>query len=633
MLEKLRLHNFMSHKETVVKFHGSKILITGDNGSGKSSLLEAIPYVLFGITRSSSEDVIRKGETSMLVSLKMYGYTIIRGRKTGSNFLRVLDNDGKEYKGKLAQEKINKLIEVNKQGFLLTTFFGFGENDSLLNVTSSVRMKTLENITGIQIYEKFYKETRERMQEVTLKRDATKKELSVLGDPTGELNRLKEELEVKKEEIKEERQALRFIEADVSLSEKQFQACTDIKKHYTAKFSDAERIGLYEGKVDFYQAEINVIDQELEVINQRRRALLKLIPSTYEDTLGKIKSLEDSMDRIRGELHSLQKIVDTFAEDRKECPMCFQEVSYDMYKGWEEQYHVLSGWMTSWQKSYKEAKERQQYKEEHVALHDKIIELEDRKKEAKDNLYDMETALAVYKQDHNAVDLDKIQTDINESKKIWEGHKLRLFNQLRHIDSETRIQAQLESEIEEVQDNIVEYDSLMYNYDMFDREVLAYTHLLRAYSPTGIPLELIHEFSIMLSQRATYIYNRFAEGQIIVENVQEGKSQGVEIKIVQHGHTKKYKELSEGQKIMVFLAVRLALTGILYKGIPPFIVLDEVSGHLSEKSMDNLLKTITEFIGEWYGQVILVSHTNVRDIFDSNLHCELEDGVSSVKER
>ena len=64
MITSVKLHNFLSHKDTELSFDNGVTVFIGENGAGKSSIIEAITFALFGKTRRGAiEDVIRDGET------------------------------------------------------------------------------------------------------------------------------------------------------------------------------------------------------------------------------------------------------------------------------------------------------------------------------------------------------------------------------------------------------------------------------------------------------------------------------------------------------------------------------------------------------------------------------------------
>ena len=85
----LKLTNFMPYQTAELNFNGIHIgCLTGDNGAGKSSLLDAITWALWGRSRSRRDDeLVHQGQTEMQVEFT-FGlghnvYRVIRGRKVG----------------------------------------------------------------------------------------------------------------------------------------------------------------------------------------------------------------------------------------------------------------------------------------------------------------------------------------------------------------------------------------------------------------------------------------------------------------------------------------------------------------------------------------------------------------------
>ncbi|MEB3336895.1 MAG: AAA family ATPase, partial [Leptolyngbyaceae bacterium] len=58
------LKNFKSHSDRYFEFQLGTNTICGENGAGKTSILEAIAWVLFNYTDYSKEELIRRGATS-----------------------------------------------------------------------------------------------------------------------------------------------------------------------------------------------------------------------------------------------------------------------------------------------------------------------------------------------------------------------------------------------------------------------------------------------------------------------------------------------------------------------------------------------------------------------------------------
>ena len=57
IIKKLILKNFKSHKNTTIEFNKGITIIVGENGVGKSSILEGITYALFKKSTLNQNDL------------------------------------------------------------------------------------------------------------------------------------------------------------------------------------------------------------------------------------------------------------------------------------------------------------------------------------------------------------------------------------------------------------------------------------------------------------------------------------------------------------------------------------------------------------------------------------------------
>ena len=85
---KLTMHNFMCYRDNVPPLHFDGIhlaCLSGDNGNGKSALIDAMTWALWGQARAKSDDdLIHAGQTEMEVefefTVNQQPYHIIRKR-------------------------------------------------------------------------------------------------------------------------------------------------------------------------------------------------------------------------------------------------------------------------------------------------------------------------------------------------------------------------------------------------------------------------------------------------------------------------------------------------------------------------------------------------------------------------
>ncbi len=82
---KLILKNFMCYKDAILDLDGIHMAcLSGDNGAGKSALLDAITWSLWGKARASDDELIAQGEVEMQTDLEFNineeVYRIVRKR-------------------------------------------------------------------------------------------------------------------------------------------------------------------------------------------------------------------------------------------------------------------------------------------------------------------------------------------------------------------------------------------------------------------------------------------------------------------------------------------------------------------------------------------------------------------------
>jgi DNA repair exonuclease SbcCD ATPase subunit len=135
------------------------------NGSGKSSLInKALLWGLFGKTAGGlkGDDVINRFTgKSALVSIDLFSrgsiYRIIRSRGKGSSNL-VLYRKSENISTRdvrTTQAKIEEIIGMDFKTFVNTDFFGQGNAQPFLQLTSSVQREVLESILPMEVLEKW----------------------------------------------------------------------------------------------------------------------------------------------------------------------------------------------------------------------------------------------------------------------------------------------------------------------------------------------------------------------------------------------------------------------------------------------------------------------------------------------
>ena len=78
MITSVKLNNFLSHRDTELTFDNGITVFIGGNGAGKSSIIDAMTFALFGKTRrGTNEETIRVGENQAATQI----YFEVNGKK------------------------------------------------------------------------------------------------------------------------------------------------------------------------------------------------------------------------------------------------------------------------------------------------------------------------------------------------------------------------------------------------------------------------------------------------------------------------------------------------------------------------------------------------------------------------
>lgn len=184
--EKLQLRNFMCYGEDVppLQFAGLHVAcLSGQNGAGKSALLDALTWSLWGKARAKSDDdLITLGREEMEVVLEFLLdnqlYRVIRRRKRGKRAgITTLDFQAREHDGSWrrlsgdtiseTQAEINRVLRIEYDTFINSAFLIQGRADEFTGRKPAERKQVLADILGLSDYEDLERRAKEIVNERT----------------------------------------------------------------------------------------------------------------------------------------------------------------------------------------------------------------------------------------------------------------------------------------------------------------------------------------------------------------------------------------------------------------------------------------------------------------------------------
>lgn len=181
MLKKIRIKQFKNIENETFDLTGN-ILISGENGSGKSSLLQAIKYCLTDSLSEKLSDYIMWGKSEFEIELDFdfenvdYNYLVsYKDKGGGKKLLTWKDN---ELKSSDASKKLKELL--SSELLLYSSISEQGQSYSILLDSPTQRLETFKSILGIDKIGEVVERMKEDLKEFKVNSDLIKKEKETL---------------------------------------------------------------------------------------------------------------------------------------------------------------------------------------------------------------------------------------------------------------------------------------------------------------------------------------------------------------------------------------------------------------------------------------------------------------------
>lgn len=654
-LRQIKLENIRSYINSKIDFPLGSVLLSGDIGSGKSSILHAIDFALFGIRKGdlTGASLLRSGEKKGFVELcfRIDDKEVIVKRTLKREKDTVVQDSGsitintkKEDLSPLElKQRVIELLNYPKESltksksliYHYTVYTPQEEVKQILLGEKEIRINTLRKIFGIDKYQRIS--------------DNTKLVLTLLKERKKELQARTLEFDTKTQRHQELLQKSDIIKKELEeLSQKVNQSYLLLEEKETQVKELEQKIKIYtKDKSDFelIQSKINSAEREIKYLEESI-AYLKVedLPEDQKDTKHLLEQLDsnnkeqqqlqEQIEKINYEITKNQiekinseKIIKDF-ESLKKCPVCLQDVDdhhkHDIITPHMQTVQKTQGSLQDLSKEQSELKQKQQdLRKKQLEALDEIKKIELQNQKIKANNYQKQQRQLNQKNLKEAREtLIFLEQNLNElSLKVLKNKDIEnlYITQKSHLQNIQRIQKEIEIKYNTQKVTLIELSSQI---DLLQKEI----EILRQIKSKIQKIENISNFldadfldiisdiekNVMLRVHSDFssLFERWFEILVDPQNLQVKLDEEFSPVIEQNGYNLDYLYLSGGEKTAVALAYRLALNQVINNLLSTIktkdlIILDEPTDGFSSEQLDRLRILFEELNIK---QTILVSH-------------------------
>jgi len=667
IIKKIILNNIRSYENLEIEFPEGSTLLSGDIGSGKTSILLAIEFALFGLQPGQKgSSILRNGAVYggviMEFEIDNKQVTIERTLKRGKSISQeaasiTIDDEKRELAVTELKNKVLELIDypkefAKKQNLLykFTVYTPQEEMKQIILQDSETRLNTLRHVFGIDKYKKILENSSLLLAKV---REEKRVKQALISNFESEKSSIIE----KQNQLTEKEKALVLLESEfiekqkirTEVQNKINQISDKIEeKKKTEQEIDKSRL-VISGKKEAISSNLKLIEslnkqiKELSSLSFDESILLKLGLEIQQfkqkrDLLSeeklKLSSETSSLNLKNCDLDSLKKNI----SDLDVCPTCLQDVD-SVYKSnvinkFESEVsknvkkiEELSLEQRRLEKSFNEVdfqisqkeKELSEFRITKVRIenlnekHERVQELE------KSNFHLSEDIIILTNQIES---LKNLTFELQKYDLIFQKEKSNLDLALsEERKSEIKL-VETKKELEFIKQQILDLESQIKKAEETQKHLSYLLQVEEWMSKKFIPLISNIEKNVMIKLKAEFS-NTFSEwfSMLVSDSFNVRLDDSFTPIVEQQDYEIDYAYLSGGERTAIALAYRLALNQVINSFLSKIktkdlVILDEPTDGFSEQQLDKMRDVLQQLNAK---QLIIVSHEQKIEGFVENV--------------
>ena len=642
MITSIELVDFLSHSDTKLEFENGVTVFVGDNGAGKSSIIDAITFALFGQhTRKSNKSLIKRGSnqgfTKIGFSINDKQYQAVRkidskgslsakfSEIIGDDRIELAAGERKQF-GESMTHEIEKTIGLDFEKLKIASIVQQGELNAIINAKPKEFKELLNAIIGINkldvasesmktVNKEFRQNIREKIGYDDTHIEILSKELERYQKEIEDAKPQKDQLKTKQDNLKTEVDELRKkVEIDTPKIDKIDQL--ELRKKELVEYAK-EAIREIQREISENERKIHDCEGCFEHVSLKENLESKIqkIEQVIEDALKKIQEMQSQT----ASLEEKQLLASKLQLKDNKCPVCDSDV---------EKLNPLF--------------QEEHLKQEMILLKEKIISKE-REKDANNqkrkefseklqNARDAEATLRAYSIGTQE-ELKKIQEDTETKKQRIpltngnlleisqiDSHAKMIFENISKLETETKgFDEQefinLKTSVNQKQTELSGIDQQM---GAISETIFKGEEQIKIIQSAISELIIVREYVTKLDEIQTNIFSRDgpvatslrswalntisakASEYLTLLNTKiqrillSEKTRDVSITCYSKNEVLELESLSGGEKVSVALALRLGMASLLGASNLNLMILDEPTTHLDAERKKSLVGVLSQ---------------------------------------
>ena len=671
MITSIELGDFLAHSETKLEFEKGVTIFVGENGAGKSSIIDGITFSLFGQhTRKSNKGLIKRGSnqgySKIEFSINGKQYETVRKIDSKGGLVATFSEITKEGRVEIAAgerkqfgesmtEQVEKTIGMDFEKLKIASIVQQGELNSIINAKPKEFKELLNAIIGIdkldvasESMKKVTKEFREKIKTdlgyddthiEILERDLERSHLEIK-----EAEPEKKQLELKQKQIHEELKKLqKELEIETPKVDKIKQL--ELRKDELLRYVKETMKGIQQ-KISENERKIRDCEGCFEEIKLKVdfESKIQKVEEAVEDTLKKIQEMTSQIASLKEKQILASKLQ---LKDNK-CPVCDSIV--EKLNPFFQEEHIKEEIIKLHENIKLKEKERDMYTQKKKEFLEKVQKTRDAEATLRAHSINTKEELMEIQKETQIQKAKLPMMNNNDLKEISQidDHSKVIFENILKLEVDTKGFSEkeflnLKNTISEKQTSLSQMDQqvggILEKIDKAKRQIETIEKVI-------LELKIVKKYVSKLDKVQTNIFSRdgsvatslrsWALNSISVKASEylsflntkiqrialSEKARDVSIACYSKTEVLELESLSGGEKVSVALALRLGMASLLGSSNLNLMILDEPTTHLDaerKKSLVRVLSQLTEISNSQTPMQFLIITHDAEIFEDSNV--------------